>query len=306
MSLLLPQLNLADNQLCGLDPWGHGTYTSEGIEAIAGALKVNGSLTKILVGGNELRDVGTTILCDALRESTVSKVEELGLSYNEIGPDGAKAIAALCAVRASLTSLDLSSNSLRAEGAKALAPGLAANGSLTKTLVGRNGLGDEGTTILCDALRESTVNKVEELDLRSNSIGPDGTKAIAALCAVRGSLTSLTLSYNSLKDEGVGAICEAIKSNKETKIAVLEIAGNSLSPAGAESVVAMAAVTGSLTELTLSDNRLKDEGISVICEAIQSNKQTKLATLNISDCSFGPEGAKSVAAMAAATGSHSW
>ena len=39
MSLLLPQLNLADNQLCGLDPWGHGTYTSEGIEAIAGALK---------------------------------------------------------------------------------------------------------------------------------------------------------------------------------------------------------------------------------------------------------------------------
>ena len=47
MSLLLPQLNLADNQLCGLDQNGRGTYTSEGIEAIAGALKVNPSLTEV-------------------------------------------------------------------------------------------------------------------------------------------------------------------------------------------------------------------------------------------------------------------
>ena len=58
-------------------------------------------------------------------------------------------------------------------------------------MVGFNKLGDEGTTILCDALRESTVSKVEELGLNGNSIGPDGAKAIAALCAVRASLTSV-------------------------------------------------------------------------------------------------------------------
>jgi Ran GTPase-activating protein (RanGAP) involved in mRNA processing and transport len=73
---------------------------------LAPAIAVSPSVTKILVGGNRLRDEGTIILCDALRESTVSKVEELSLYDNGIGPDGAKAIAALCIVCApSLTSV---------------------------------------------------------------------------------------------------------------------------------------------------------------------------------------------------------
>ena len=72
---------------------------------LAGLLPAMASLTKILVRGNELGDEGASILCDALRESTVSKVEELDLRSNQIGPNGAKAIAALCAVRASLTKI---------------------------------------------------------------------------------------------------------------------------------------------------------------------------------------------------------
>ena len=100
------QLDLSGNTLCGINPHiGEGTYTAEGIKAIADALKGNASVTKILVGANNLRDEGTIILCDALRVSTVSKVQELGLSSNGIGPDGAKAIADLCAVCASLTSV---------------------------------------------------------------------------------------------------------------------------------------------------------------------------------------------------------
>ena len=41
------QLDLSQNELCGLDWRGLGTYTSEGITAIAEALKVTASLTKI-------------------------------------------------------------------------------------------------------------------------------------------------------------------------------------------------------------------------------------------------------------------
>jgi hypothetical protein len=43
----LTSLNLSDNQLCGLDNRGRGTYTAEGITAIADALRVTGALTKI-------------------------------------------------------------------------------------------------------------------------------------------------------------------------------------------------------------------------------------------------------------------
>ena len=120
-------------------------------------------MTKILVSRNRFRDVGATALCDALRESKVTKVQELDLALNGIGPDGAKAVAAMAAVVA----------------------------SVTKILVGGNHLRDEGTIILCDALRESTVSKIQELGLSSNDIGPDGAKAVAALCAVCASVTEV-------------------------------------------------------------------------------------------------------------------
>jgi hypothetical protein len=42
------QINLSRNQLCGYDVWGAGTYTPEGIKAIADAIGVSGSLTQVL------------------------------------------------------------------------------------------------------------------------------------------------------------------------------------------------------------------------------------------------------------------
>lgn len=41
------QLDLGVNMLCGIDREGNGTYTSEGIIAIADALRVNASLTNL-------------------------------------------------------------------------------------------------------------------------------------------------------------------------------------------------------------------------------------------------------------------
>ena len=54
---------------------------------------------------------------------------------------------------------------------------------------------------------------------------------------------------NSIKDEGITAICEAVQSNKETKLASLEFSLNSVRHIGAKAVAAMTAVTASLTSL---------------------------------------------------------
>ena len=43
----LTSLDLSDNKLCGLDYLGRGTFTTEGITAIADALRGNGVLTKM-------------------------------------------------------------------------------------------------------------------------------------------------------------------------------------------------------------------------------------------------------------------
>ena len=103
----LTSIDLSRNVLCGVSIDGRGdpsgTFTAEGITALADALRVCASVTKILVGSNRLGDEGATVLCNALRESKVTNVHELDLSHNDIGPQGAKAVAAMAAVVASVT-----------------------------------------------------------------------------------------------------------------------------------------------------------------------------------------------------------
>ena len=76
-----------------------------------------------------------------------------------------------------------------------------------------------------------------------------GITAIADALRVNGGLTALDLSCNDLKDEGVSAVCEAIQSNKETKLASLNVKKNGIGSIGANAVAAMVAVTGALTKI---------------------------------------------------------
>ena len=96
--MLTSQLNLSYNQLCGLDPYGRGTYTAEGITAIADALKVTPSIAHIGEGGlnlrnNELGDEGWGAIFAGVCSSEASKVASIDASDNGIGPKGAKLIA---------------------------------------------------------------------------------------------------------------------------------------------------------------------------------------------------------------------
>ena len=56
------QLNLSNNRLCGVwDKYGKqkGNYNAEGINAIADALRVNGSLTSLDLSSNQMCGVWT-------------------------------------------------------------------------------------------------------------------------------------------------------------------------------------------------------------------------------------------------------
>ena len=109
----------------------------------------------------------------------------------------------------------------------------------------------------------------------------EGITAIADAVRVNGWLTALHLSSNRLEDEGIRAVCEAIKSNKETKLASLNMGKNRIGSVGAKSVAAMVAVTGGLTSLDLSNNALcgwtryggtyTAEGITAIADALRVN-----------------------------------
>ena len=52
---------------------------------------------------------------------------------------------------------------------------------------------------------------MQVLDLYGNDIGPDGAKAIAALCTVCASMTQADLEYNKLGDEAKAALRKAVE-----------------------------------------------------------------------------------------------
>ena len=61
------QVNLSDNQLCGMDDEGEGTYTAEGITALADAVSVSASLTSVNVSYNRLDEREKQLLRDTLK-----------------------------------------------------------------------------------------------------------------------------------------------------------------------------------------------------------------------------------------------
>ena len=164
----------------------------------------------------------------------------------------------------------------------------------------QNMLEEDGTKAICEALEQNTTLK--ELDLRGSNIGGSaGAKHVAKMVGVNGALTKLSLAHNRLEKEGTKAICEALKQNKTLK--ELDLSGRAIGgEAGAKHVADMLGVNGALTALDLSSNCLKDEGVSAVCAAIQSNKETKLASLNFYYNDIGTVGANAVAAMVAVTG----
>ena len=58
------------------------------------------------LGSNHLKDQGTTIVCNALKDSKISKLKELLMYDNDITVTGAESVAAYLAVTAELTSLE--------------------------------------------------------------------------------------------------------------------------------------------------------------------------------------------------------
>jgi Ran GTPase-activating protein (RanGAP) involved in mRNA processing and transport len=295
------QLDLSNNRLCGVEyKPDEGTYTAEGITAIADALRINGALTTLnlssnLIGGHWVRSKqqmvstpeGPKAIADALLVN--GALTKLSLAHNKLEEVGTKAICEALEQNKTLKELDISgdwagSNIGETAGVKHVAKMLGVNGGLTKISLAKNGLGEEGTKAICEALEQNTTLK--ELDLSGHHVSnigeTAGAKHVAKMLGVNGGLTALDLSFNDLKDDGVSTVCEAIQSNKETKLSSLNFRGNGIGPVGANAVAAMVAVTGGLTVANLMCNQLDAESIKMLAEVAKQK--------GISLCGLHPAG----------------
>jgi uncharacterized protein (TIGR02996 family) len=179
---------------------------NEGAEALASCRSLS-SLSALSLSQNRLQAEGIAALS---QWQGLSKVTRLCLLANYPGAEGAAALAA-SPYLGSLTELDLTAEQvgrlpalgppeIGPEGARALsrATGLE---RLRTLRLSSNGVGPRGA----EALADSTLTALTELDLSDNQIGDEGVAALANSPALA-RLTSLDLRYNAITDRGARAL----------------------------------------------------------------------------------------------------
>ena len=211
--------------------------------------------------------------------------EELDLK-EKLGGDRPTAVAAVAQLMRGLTSLSISGNELSDESKQAI--GAALHSSMRLFACNQVKLQADATS----------------LDLCRKGLGPGDAALIGgALRSFMGSVTNLNLQSNPLKDEGVKAICEAIQSNKRTKLSFLNVVNTDIGSVGAKSVGALAAVLPSMTQVLVGYNNLGDEGVTALCNMVRKSTVSQVQELGLEDTRIGPDGAKAVAALCAVAGS---
>jgi NLR family CARD domain-containing protein 3 len=268
-----------------------GNFTSEGINAIADAIRVNGALTELCIDGNYVGDEGVSAVCEAIQSNKETKLASLYFRGNGIGPVGANAVAAMVAV----------------------------TGALTKLSLAWNELGEEGTKAICEALKQNKTLKELDLSGRDNIGGEAGAEHVADMLGVNDGLTRVDVNQNNMAGGGAVQLAAAVLGNFKieifNKIPIKEMRANSLTELdlngkdvgveGGMVIAGLIPVMGGLTKLSLAQNMLREEGTKAICEALEQN--TSLKELDICGSSYdsnirGSAGARHVAKMVGVNG----
>eukprot|EP00566_Odontella_aurita_P011095 CAMPEP_0113549828 /NCGR_PEP_ID=MMETSP0015_2-20120614/13653_1 /TAXON_ID=2838 /ORGANISM="Odontella" /LENGTH=402 /DNA_ID=CAMNT_0000450587 /DNA_START=1 /DNA_END=1209 /DNA_ORIENTATION=+ /assembly_acc=CAM_ASM_000160 len=229
-------------------------------------LSDNSTLTSLNLNANAIDDAGG----------------DLDLCANNIGPNGARALAGMLSDNSTLTSLnlnanaiddaggdlDLCANNIDPDGARALAGMLSDNSTLTSLNLNANAIDDAGGAALADSLR--TNSALTSLNLSGNYVGDAGSTALAGMLSDNSTLTKLDLSDNRFGVAGATAFADSLRTN--STLTSLNLSHNDISDAGVTSFADALHTNSTLTYLGLySDN---------ITDFIQNNKFWELTKIN--------------------------
>ncbi|KAL0206735.1 hypothetical protein P9112_012446 [Eukaryota sp. TZLM1-RC] len=153
-----------------------------------------GSISSVNLAANNIGKNGAFALACALESNQTLSI--LYLRNNHIGKEGACALARALEVNQTLSSLNLAANNICKEGACALARALEVNQTLSSLNLAANNICKEGACALARALEVNQTLSI--LDLRSNNIGKEGACGLARALESNAALSSLNLVDNNI------------------------------------------------------------------------------------------------------------
>lgn len=224
----------------------------------------------------------------------IKKVNDDGNSYDILFDDGTFRPSVLaCDVKnksSSSVKFRLTNNDIGDDGASAIAEGLTIDSTLTELLLSKNAIGDAGIKAIGEALKKNIG--LSSLDLHKNMISTDGAYALAEGLEVNTSIQKLTisapipineirkgkvksifLSKKGYKDPDSIIIASLIKTN--STLETLYLQGNQISDAGAKAIAECLIVNSTLTGLYLHTNRIGDAGAEALSESLSKNETIK-------------------------------
>ena len=268
----------------------HNMLSATEVKVLTDELITSASMTSLDISNNGMGDEGVKTICEALKKNKTLKVLALNASKvtgGEIGPQGAKYLAEMLGVNASVTQIDLSGNYLGDEGAKALAPAIAINASVTSVDVGFNSITQAASLELLAAMKGKHMVSI---GMASCELGVKGSKVVAAMISGMTSLTSINLRVNRLGPEGAEALAPALRES--ASVTSINLRWNHLGPEGANTLAPAIRDSASLRSINLKYNKLGPEGAKALAPGIRAS--ASLTTIDLGGNHIGSEGAEAL------------
>ena len=150
----IARIRANETGLCEISFNEMGFISEQRMTDLAGALRINTTLTALTLRHNGLGVTGAEALAGVLRINTT--LISLCIAEDQFGRDGAFHIASALSVNTTLEQLIICGNTLKNAGTRELAAALRLNTTLTHLAIHRNGVGADGAREIAAALRVNT------------------------------------------------------------------------------------------------------------------------------------------------------
>jgi len=225
-------------------------------------------------------DIGLTLKgCSALEKLASTRLEQLSLSNNAIGSEGAQIVCNAAMSFRHLHTLRLDNCQIDQTAAKSIATLVPECSSLLNLFLNRNQIGSQGVIELCKGAAVSVA--LQSLHIAYNEIySQEAAEAISNMMLQCSTLLEINLSGNHISSKGATKIGSAIEHSKVLRLYLedMDFTRSSID----EFLDHGAAETQDLQLMVLDKNPVGDEGLSIISECLSIG----LTDLSLSSCNI--------------------